>query len=75
MKGLQVFAKMAEENNQTLKLAPLGNIESSSKSKDGWGKVTIAVDNETIEKLLKNELCGGFVVCDKSEYDKLADPE
>lgn len=72
MEGLQVFAKMAEENNKALKLAPLGNVVNVRKGKGGWGRVEIVVDNKTIDNILENKLCGGFLVADKEEYDKTA---
>lgn len=68
--GLLVLAKLSDENNKTLKLSPLSNIKSAKKISNGMGLVEIGVDEETIMKILAGELVGGFIIADRSEFNR-----
>jgi hypothetical protein len=69
--GLLVLAKLSDENNKTLKLSPLSNIKSAKKISNGMGLVEIGVDEETIMKILAGELVGGFIIADRSEFNRV----
>lgn len=69
MTTFDVIAKMVNDNNQAVKLAPLNNITSTQLMKDGI-KVTIVVpDPQFMSKIEKGELIGGLIYIDKEALE------
>lgn len=66
-----ILDKLAAENNQNLKRAPLSNIRNARKWKNGLGIVEIVVDEETIINLIQGNLIGGFIVANKEDFHRV----
>ncbi len=47
------------------------NITQVSTGKDGWGRVTVAIDNETASKIMvgKPDIVFMLVVADRADFD------
>lgn len=67
--NFDVFKRMSEENNQAMKLAPLGNIGNMKQVKAGT-EITIGVAGNVIKGLMFNEYVGGLILCGKEEFEK-----
>ncbi len=52
MNNFEVLDKMCERNDKSIKMFPKCNIKSMRTGKDGFGSVTVAIDNESIHNLL-----------------------
>jgi hypothetical protein len=50
--GFEVLKEMGDRGMSELKSFPLDNVKQINTGKDGWGQVTIAIDNETASKLM-----------------------
>lgn len=72
MGNFEVLAIMSAENKEIL-LAPLSNITSAQSGKDGYGRVTIAVPNEVITKLLidGNYYTGGLLLANTEQFNEI----
>lgn len=54
--SFDVLKTLAEQNVPSFKLFPSGNVTDLRVGKDGWGKVTFALDNATVQKLLNDTM-------------------
>jgi hypothetical protein len=67
------FLKLDEirKANGDIKAFPLGsNLKGANSSKNGWGQVTIAVDNETVHRLITDDVVGILYVIGKEDWKK-----
>lgn len=66
------FDVMEEMSKRDLKiyLAPLSEVENMQKTKRGT-KVTIGVGLDCISGLMNGEFCGGLILCDKKQFDRI----
>ena len=46
------------------------NLKSVQAGKYGWGEVVIAVDNKTIDRIIKDEMVGVLYIASKEEWEK-----
>ena len=76
--GFDVLKIMAERN-QDIKSFDAGNITQVSCGKNGWGRLTIAIDNATAQRILNDTLSGKaetvkiiLLAYDVTEYQKLS---
>lgn len=74
--NFDVLSKMCDKD-LNIKLFSLDdNLVSSSTGKNGWGKITIAVDNVTIEELNrdmtigKNTIAGKLLIFSIEDFEK-----
>lgn len=70
MKTFDVIAKMVNENNLAVKIAPLNYIKDTQQMKDGTTRVTIIVaDPQFTTNLVRGELLGGLLYIDRKEFE------
>lgn len=66
MNDFEVMKHMAD-NGMDIRVAPLAsNLKRYQTGKDGYGEVTIAVDNVTIQLL--NDYIGGLYLMSRAEF-------
>jgi hypothetical protein len=65
-----IFEHMSQTDDNALKLAPIDNILEARLVKHGT-KVTIGVGEDITGKILKGELIGGFIFCDKEHFEEV----
>ena len=71
MNALERIVKMANEGNDSVKLAPLGNITKVSVNKKGIASVEIKFpDAEFVKKFMSSSLVGGLLYVDRNEFEK-----
>lgn len=57
--------------NGNIKAFPLGtNFKRAQIGKNGWGEMTIAVDNRTILNYTNGEVVGALYITSKEEWNK-----
>ena len=52
MNNFDVLKRMSMENKDIKGFAVSDNLVSAEIGKDGWGKITIAVDNATVQRII-----------------------
>ena len=46
------------------------NMTAANTGKDNWGRIEIAVDNETVHRLMNDDVIGVLYVTTKEEWEK-----
>lgn len=54
--SFDILKTMSARNVPSFKLFPLANVTDLRIGKDGWGRVTFALDNATIQSLLNDTM-------------------
>jgi hypothetical protein len=68
MSDFEIIKKMSD-GNMDIKLAPAGNFKRAQTGKNGFGEITLAVDNNTIINL--DDYYIGLFFMNKKQFDKL----
>lgn len=73
MSKISDFEKMAiiADKNGDIRFFPLSNMKRSKSGNDGWGEITIAIDNVTLSKLYRGELVGGIYAISKEQWNEI----
>ena len=59
------------KRNGDIRACPIpGNLKSTHTGKDGWGEVTIAIDNATVSRLNNDDLFGILCLVSREEWEK-----
>ena len=68
-----VLSKMCDRNDKSIKLySGETNFIGSTTGKDGWGKVIVAVDNETIlDDIANNRATISLLIYDSDVFKKI----
>jgi hypothetical protein len=70
--AFEVLKEMSARKMGELKSFPLENVTNISTGKDGWGRVTIAIDNETAGRLMRGDpLIFALIVADGEAFRKV----
>lgn len=75
--SFDILKTMSARNVPSFKLFPSSNITDLRMGKDGWGKVTFALDNATVQKLLndtmgtKETVKACVLVWDVEDYERI----
>jgi|GEM_PF-6859614 len=67
--NFDVLKKLQDDNCQQLKAFPLSNIRGMQTIKNGLGIIQITVDQETVHKLIDNQLIGSMIVADEDIFN------
>ncbi len=68
--AFEVFARMADTDDKALQLAPLANILNIKDVKAGT-QVTIGVGGHILGRIIRQDFCGGLLLCEKKRFDEL----
>jgi hypothetical protein len=74
MNWAEIVAKMIEENNNAVQLAPLSNISGADiKFDKGYGIIKINVPSDVADDLTNgsHKYVGGLLLIDREEFDKM----
>ena len=59
------------KRNGDIRAFPLGsNIKAAQIGKQGWGEVTVAVNNPTVQDLFADKVIGILFIVGKDEWEK-----
>lgn len=59
-----------QKRNGDIKAFPLGsNLTTSKTSKNGWGEVSIAVDNESVLRLATDKVIGVLYIVGRDDWE------
>lgn len=59
-----------------IKAFPLSsNMKSARRGKGPWGEVTIAIDNESVERLWGNDVVGILYIIGRDEWERECKPK
>lgn len=67
--NFDVFKRMAEDNNQAMQLAPLGNLIGAKMTKAGT-QVTLGVAGNVVTGLTMGTYVGGLILCGKEGFGR-----
>lgn len=74
MSWLEIAAKMAEQNSDAVKFAPLSNIAGADiKFNKGYGTLKINVPADIADDLTNgsHKYVGGFLLLDRETYERM----
>ncbi len=74
MNWVEIAAKIVEENNNAVQLAPLSNIAGADiKFDKGYGTIKINVPSNVADDLTNGsyKYVGGLLLIDREEFDKM----
>ena len=73
MNWLEIALKMAKQNNDGVKLAPLSNIAGADIFDTGYGIIKIKVPADIADDLTNGsrKYVGGFLLLDRETYEKM----
>lgn len=70
MSDLQKLDNIGKRNGDIKAFAVNTNMVSANKGKDPWGNITIAIDNESVHRLMNDELVGLLIFTTREEWEK-----
>ena len=70
--SLEIFSKMANEDNKELKMIPFTNIKNVTAGNGGWGSITLAIPNDCVVDFLIGNYVGGLLFCNREEFNKFS---
>ncbi len=58
------------QRNGNIKAFPLStNLKSAKSCSNGWGEITIAIDNNSVQDILQNEVLGVLYIVNKKDWE------
>lgn len=70
MSNLLKLDNIAKRNGNIKAFTLDSNFKRGQIGKQGWGEITIAVDNQTIKDYANSELIGVLYITSKEEWEK-----
>ena len=63
------------KRNGDIRMFPLDNIKSAQTGKNGWGQITIAINNESVIDILTDKGVGALYLVGKEDWEKESEVE
>ena len=70
MSDLQKLDNIGKRNGDIKAFATNTNIVSANTGKDNYGNITIAIDNESVHRLMNDELVGLLILTTREEWER-----